>query len=115
MEKLTFEDLPKAVSLILEKISRIEQLLESRRGEEPPLEKMLTVKEAASFLKITVSTLYTKVCRGEVPAYKPGRRLFFDQQELAKWISTKKHKSNVQLAEDARQLLKSKRPAMRRR
>jgi excisionase family DNA binding protein len=116
MEKLTFEDIPQAIGLILEKIQHIEKILENRNVEEPPLERMLTVQEAALFLKVTVSTLYTKVCRGEVPAYKPGRRLFFDKEELVKWISTKKLKTNVQLAEEAREFIKSKkRPAMRRR
>ena len=84
MQKLTFEQLPEAVALLLEKIERIEKLLAS--SDEPDQFELLDVEKAAEFLRLSKPTVYSKVCRGELPGYKTGRRLYFKKDELKKWL-----------------------------
>ena len=48
----------------------------------PP--KTMDIKEAASFLKIPVATLYQKA--SEIPHLKTGKRLVFTDRGLMRWL-----------------------------
>lgn len=54
--------------------------------------EFLTLKEAANFLRITVTTLNRVMREGQLPSYKIGGRRLFDKAELIEWV--KKHKSS---------------------
>lgn len=45
----------------------------------------MTPKEAASFLGLTVSTIYAYTERGILSARKEGNRLSYDRKELERW------------------------------
>ena len=91
MEKITFDNLPEAVSLLLEKVEKLEALLCGKPLEPKPEKKPMGAKEAAAFLELSVPTIYSKVCRGDLPAYKSGRKLYFDEAMLIEHIkSTRK-------------------------
>jgi len=55
-------------------------------------DELLEMKEAASYLHMTVGSLYHKTCRNEIPHYKPGKRILFKKAELELWLETKKVK-----------------------
>lgn len=52
----------------------------------PQPKRLLTIGEAANFLHLSVSTLYTKVGQKALPYHKQGRRLYFDAEELEQWL-----------------------------
>jgi excisionase family DNA binding protein len=99
METITFDNLPEAVAMLIEKVQKIEQLLTSRCLEQPENQQLMGVKEAAAFLELSVATVYTKVCRGEIPAYKPGRKLYFDKAMLVANIKSRKKKPHMEITE----------------
>lgn len=86
MNPPTFEQLPEMVSRILEKVEALEKLLLEKTLAKEAQEEMLTIKEAAIFLDLSISTLYSKVCRKEIQVHKPGKRLYFQKSELVEWI-----------------------------
>lgn len=49
-------------------------------------EKLMTIREAAQFLKCSIQTIYGKVSKKEIPFHKQGKRLYFSERELTKWI-----------------------------
>ena len=64
-----------------------EVLHESDFTPQPHLQSdLMDVQEAASFLKISVHTLYSRTCNRTIPFYKQGRRLVFDREELRAWV-----------------------------
>ena len=74
-----------------EKLTRIETLLVDltntpKQETPPPPPELLTVEEAADFLKLTVPTIYSKVSRGELPVMKRTKRLYFDRDQLTDYI-----------------------------
>jgi excisionase family DNA binding protein len=79
MQNLTFEQLPAAVALLLEKIERIEKLLSGMEDKKPS--EYLDISKAAAYLNLARATVYSKVCRREIPAYKNGSRLYFKRDE----------------------------------
>jgi excisionase family DNA binding protein len=54
--------------------------------------RLLTVRQAAKYLGTTVSTLYSKVWRREIPFIKLGRSVRFDLVDLDKLIEQSKVK-----------------------
>ena len=52
--------------------------------------RLLTVTEAAEFLRIHPITLYSWVSQGRIPSIKMGRKRLFDRKELEKWLQNKK-------------------------
>jgi excisionase family DNA binding protein len=102
MTTLTFEQLPEAVTRLAAKLESIEQLLLNQK-EQPkePTEKLLTVKQAAEFLKLSVPTMYSKVSRGELPVMKRGKRLYFSEKELMEYLKAGRKKSNAEIEAEA--------------
>ena len=98
MEKLTFEDLPGAIAKLLERMERIEMLLEGEPAGGTVQEEMMNVRQAAEFLELSVPTIYSKVCRGELTAYKPGHKLYFDRRLLTEYIRSVKKQSNREIS-----------------
>ena len=100
MEKLTFDILPGAIKEILKKLNDIEQILFMKKEEENKFSEIMDVQEAGLFLKLTKSTIYTKVSRGELPAFKSGKRLLFSKAELLEYIQLNKKMSSYQLKKE---------------
>jgi excisionase family DNA binding protein len=107
MDGLTFEQLPEAVTRLAAKLESIEQLLLNRKEQQPkePTEKLLTVKQAAEFLTLSVPTMYSKVSRGELPVMKRGKRLYFSRKELLAYLKAGRKKSNAEIEAEANKYL----------
>lgn len=88
MNRSTFDKLPELVGRILEKVEILEKLLIEKTLNCEEQEEMLSIKEAANFLELSVPRLYSKVCRREIPVHKPGKRLCFQKSELLPCIKT---------------------------
>ena len=50
----------------------------------------LTPLEVAELLKITKNTVYELIKRGELPAYKVGRKLRIDKEDIDNYIKSQK-------------------------
>ncbi|MDB5004437.1 MAG: hypothetical protein JWQ34_2662 [Mucilaginibacter sp.] len=85
MEPFGFDQLPEVIRQLFEKVEHIEFLLRELQVR-PEEDTVMNITEAAAFLKTSPGALYTKVSRGEIPFSKPGRRLYFDKDELRKWV-----------------------------
>jgi excisionase family DNA binding protein len=86
MEVLTFDQLPKAVSELLEKVSKIEDILSHDHPAETDADSLFSIKQASAFLNLSICTIYRKVCRREIPVSKQGKKLYFNKTELLDWI-----------------------------
>jgi len=101
MPKLTFEQLPAAIEVLLEKVSHIENLLENYKGNRLSNE-MITAKEAAKLLDVSMSSLYKMTHTNEVPFYKPGgNKLYFKKEELLNWMLQHRIKSQSEIELEA--------------
>ena len=54
-------------------------------------EGLLTIREAAQYLAVSVSTLYGWVWQRRIPFVKIGRTVRFDPHDLAAFIDANKH------------------------
>lgn len=69
--------------------------------EASETEEILTIKEAAALLSLSVPTIYGLVSRAEIPVNKQGKRLYFSKQELIAWIKAGRKKTSAEIAEQA--------------
>jgi len=53
---------------------------------------VMTIDELADYLKISKSTLYHLVRRGEVPGTKIGRHWRFKREAIERWLETSERK-----------------------
>ena len=54
------------------------------------MEKLITAKELAQFLKLSESTIYKLASNGEIPGLKIGDSWRFDLQDIARMIRSVK-------------------------
>lgn len=88
-------------SLILSKLESIEKML----YEQNMLQKeVLNFNEAAVYLEVSHSHLYKLTSTGTIPAYKPnGKKLYFNRQELNKWLLSNRQTSLSDIEEKVSQ------------
>lgn len=96
--KINFENLPQAVSLLIEKVDSLTMLLENKSNNpNTASNKPLSIQEAAKFLKLSVPTIYGMVSRREIPFSKLGKRLYFSESELSEWIQTGRKSTRAEM------------------
>lgn len=72
-------------------------------------DQLLTIKQTAELLSLSVPTIYGLVSRGEIPHSKKGKRLYFSKQELLNWVKAGRKKTNAEIAAAADDYLTNKR------
>ena len=97
MTNVSFENLPQAVSLLLEKVETLQQLFKSQQNPGSLSDKPLTISQAAEFVNLTVPTLYGFVSKRTIPFSKVGKRLYFSEAELTSWIKSGRKQSVTNL------------------
>lgn len=111
MKPYKFEDLPDIIGELLIKIDSIEKLLqENKLNTIASHDELLTISEAAILLKLSVATIYTKVCRNEIPANKQGKRLYFYRGELLNWIKSGRIKTISEIQQETELKFNSGKP-----
>lgn len=83
----------KKLDKILAKLERIEKLFENLAPEKRAGDDLLTVDQTSKLVKLSISTIYSKVSRKEIPAFKIGKRLYFSKDEIIAWIKSGKIKT----------------------
>ena len=100
MEKVSFETLPQAVSLLLEKVESLELLLKSQQQTNGASDRPMSITEAAKFVNLTVPTLYGFVSKRTIPFSKVGKRLYFNEIELTSWIQSGRKQTCTEISDN---------------
>lgn len=56
------------------------------REKQSPLTEILTLKEAAMFLRVSTSKLYQLTSKNQIPHYKQGGKVIFNRSDLLAWL-----------------------------
>ena len=94
-EELTFNELPSAVTLLLQKVEGIEDLLHQLQGDITQKKKSeenghipMSLTEACVFLKMKRSTMYYHLENGNIPVTRKGKNYILFKDELVKWAES---------------------------
>lgn len=99
-ESLSLE-LKEGFSLLLKEIKKSNQ----NGSEKTQSEEILTVKEAAEYLNLSIYSIYAKTSRKEIPYHKSGRKLHFFKVDLINWLKKTRIKTNAEIEEEAEEFL----------
>jgi excisionase family DNA binding protein len=102
MKHFTFEQLPEAVSQLYDKLEGIEKFLEELTNDPALKEELMTISAASKMLNLSVATIYSKVCRREIPVNKQGKKLYFYKSELLDWIRSGRVKTNIEIQSEVK-------------
>jgi excisionase family DNA binding protein len=86
------QNLPNPFQLIFEKLCSLERTVEELRKEkalstiETANDELMTVRDAADYLRLSTSTLYGLTSKHQVPFMKQGKRLYFKKEDLRHWV-----------------------------
>ena len=85
--EITFDKLPQAVSELTNQVMELRNMVAALKPAVPD-EKHLIVEidEACKITHKAKPTIYTLARNGIIPAYKRGKKLYFYEDELLKWI-----------------------------
>ncbi|MBX2952288.1 MAG: helix-turn-helix domain-containing protein [Leadbetterella sp.] len=99
MNTPTLENTPGMLQIALEKLEKIERMLQEQKIE-PCADKILQIRGAAEFLGLTVQTIYGKVSKNEIPYIKQGKRLLFSEKDLREYLLAGRRKANFDFLKD---------------
>jgi excisionase family DNA binding protein len=96
--KISFDMLPEMVSSLFEKLDNLERLMSSEKNLTNNKDNLLTIKQAGSFLNLSVPTIYSKVSKRELPCLKQNNRLYFVESELMDYLKSGRRETNSEIA-----------------
>ena len=91
-DSLSFDSLPQAVAELQREVSSMKALLlqslhnGQNQQKKENTHRLMSVEEAAEYLRMPKNTHYMKLQSGEVPASKLGKCWKIYQDELDKWL-----------------------------
>jgi excisionase family DNA binding protein len=99
--------------VIEQKLSNIETLLldikhQSATVETDHPDQLLTIQQAAEFLRLSVPTLYSKCSKSEIPYMKRSKRLYFSREQLTEYIKSGRKLTNAEIEQQTDQYLTNK-------
>jgi excisionase family DNA binding protein len=100
MKPFTFDQIPVMMNKILDKLEYLENLIVRISNVEENKEELLNIQETSKLLNLSVSTIYSKVCKREIPVNKQGKRIYFYRHELMKWIKSGRVKTYFEIQND---------------
>jgi excisionase family DNA binding protein len=107
-DKITFDQLPEAVSDILDGIAEIKSICEDIRGKKSDKDVYMTIEELCAYHPAHPSHQTVRRWKrlGYIPFYKDEetRRVKFKKSEIDAWIASSRHMSREELnaIEDAK-------------
>jgi hypothetical protein len=80
-------------------------------GVKPETDELLTVRDTANFLSLSVASIYGLISKGELPFMKRSKRCYFSKLELINYLKQGRKMTLAESAIEARGLSNKKRGA----
>jgi excisionase family DNA binding protein len=88
----------------------VEKALKAFSGTQPATDpdRLMNVDEAADFLSLSKSTIYSMTCKGELPVMKTnrGRKLYFSRNDLMEYVKQGRKMTVAEIEAAQEQFLK---------
>jgi len=72
-------------------------------GHTVTADRLMTIKEAAAFIKLSPTTVYNLVMKRQIPFMKNRQRLYFSEKQLRDWIEAGRVKTGEEIRQEADQ------------
>ena len=104
-KNITFEDLPKAMSWMMDKLNELDSKIDGLNTQSPsiPTEQWMNLKELCDYIPShpAEQTVYGWTSCHQIPFHKRGKRIMFLKSEIDAWLRDGKVKSEKDLEDEA--------------
>jgi hypothetical protein len=85
---ITFNEIPEAVSYLIEKINNLEELIRTSANTQPDENTWFNLEELCDYLpdRPAKQTVYGWVFQKKIPYHKKGKKLQFLKCEIDEWL-----------------------------
>ncbi len=95
---------PPELELLIQ--NSLQKILNSHQPQaSQPEAEVLTVPEAAEFLRLSVQTVYGLISKGQLPVMKRSKRCYFSKAELIAYLKEGRKSTHSEIASNADQYL----------
>ena len=105
LKKITFDQLPQAVTELRQEISGLRNLIDALVSKSPAdaADQWMNLDQLREYHpdKPARSTVYEWVCQNRIPVHKDGKKLRFLRSEIDQWLSGGKIKTKEELETEA--------------
>ncbi len=110
MSAFSFNDIPEIMGVLLEKLNRVETLLENKQPKELKQDHWFDLDGLIEYdpEKRSKATFYGYVHRREIPHHKKGKKLLFLKSEIDEWLKKDRVFTSDEVVENAHLFLKKK-------
>lgn len=87
---LTFNEIPEAMSFLIEKVKNLEELIRTAACSQPDQNAWFNLEELCDYLpdRPAKQTVYGWVFQKKIPYHKKGKKLQFLKCEIDEWLHT---------------------------
>lgn len=100
MKPLTFDQIPVMMNKLHDKLEHLEKLILRISIVDQNKDETLNIQEGSKLLNLSLSTIYSQICKREIPVDKQGKRIYFYRNELMKWTKSCRVKTYLEIKND---------------
>ena len=111
LQQITFEQLPQAVSLLINEVQELKSLLQtSKQSAVEPADRWFNLQQLCEYLpdRPAKQTVYGWIGQHSIPYHKKGKKLQFLKSEIDAWLKSDKRKTAAELHAEAIHYINSK-------
>jgi excisionase family DNA binding protein len=114
-EKISFEQLPQAVEVILNKVEKIETLLSAEQSAQPETERWFNLDDLCKYHPDHPAkpTVYAWIGQRSIPYHKKGKKLMFLKSEIDSWLKEGRRKTAAEIQAEAEQFVTSRKGGLK--
>ncbi|WP_372750834.1 helix-turn-helix domain-containing protein [Labilibaculum sp.] len=102
-DEISFDNLPKAIAHLVDEVEKLKLLIEKSQTPITPKRRIpVGIDEASHIIGKAKQTIYSMVQKRQIPCYKNGKKLYFFEDELLKWITKGKKKTMIEIENEAK-------------
>lgn len=111
--EISFNDMPQAMAYLINKVERLESLLNAKQSEAQESDHWFNLEELRQYHPDhpAAPTVYAWVGQRLIPNHKHGKKLMFLKSEIDAWLKTGKRKTSAEIEAEAQQFVTKNRRA----
>ena len=89
-DEITFDKLPQAITYLTRQVEELKELVSILKPNQSNKRVLIEIDDACRIIMKAKPTIYALARKGLIPSYKKGKKLYFYEDELLKWIENGK-------------------------
>jgi excisionase family DNA binding protein len=113
--EISFNDVPKAVAHLINKVEKIETLLNAKQPQAEEADKWLNLDDLCKYHPDHPAkpTVYAWIGQRSIPYHKKGKKLMFLKSEIDSWLKEGRRKTTAEIQAEAEQFVISRKGGLK--